>query len=316
MANRVACMAGLLIVCGMFLSGCAVLDQSIPAWQSFAKGTRPATQDIKLYAEKSGKGEPILFIHGFGNDTYTWRHIVPALADNHRTIALDLKGFGYSPKPADHRYSIYEQARLVRDYIVANDLHNVTLIGHSYGGGVALVASIFLAQESPPRQAALVLIDSIAYEQELPSFIKLLATPLLGPLLINLIPAETQVRDVMKEVFYHDEVIPDDAVAAYAHGLFTGNGRCATLTTARQILPKDLPSLAEQYGTIRVPTLIVWGRYDEIVPITNANRLNSAIAGSRLALIDNSGHAPQEEQPALLLPLVKAFLRQVYQQSN
>ncbi len=128
-------------------SGCAVLDKSTPAWRDYPVTLKDEPR-IDLHVEVSGSGKPVLLIHGFGNSVYVWRHLAPALAQQNRVIAIDLKGFGDSPKPADERYSVYEQARLIRDYVEDNDLKDVTIVGHSLGGGIALVASLYL-QQSP-----------------------------------------------------------------------------------------------------------------------------------------------------------------------
>lgn len=289
-------------------SGCAVLDKSTPAWQDSPATLRNEPR-IDLHTEVSGSGKPLILIHGFGNSIYVWRHLVPELAHQNRVIAIDLKGFGDSPKPADGRYSVYEQARLIRDYVVDNDLKDVTIVGHSLGGGIALVASLYLQQSSPGRQRGLVLIDGIAYPQRMPLFIRLLATPILGPLIVGLIPPEIQIREVMKQVYAKNSAVPEDAVKAYSKALKTPEGRHAAVTSARQIQPPDLNSLSLQYPSLRVPTLIVWGRQDEIVPVSVGERLNQAIPNSQLFVIDDSGHSPAEERPQVLLPVLKSFVR-------
>jgi pimeloyl-ACP methyl ester carboxylesterase len=287
-------------------AGCAVLDHRTAPWQEYA-ATRPAPA-VLLNAEEHGAGKPVLLIHGFGNSTYAWRHVAPELAGSCRVIALDLKGFGHSPKPLDGRYSVYDQAALIRDFVIAHDLRDVTLVGHSFGGGAALVATLFLQEAAPQRQARLVLIDSMAYPQPLPLFVRVLATPLLGPMLTRVIPPQTQTRAVLKEVFFDDDAVPEDAVRVYAEGLTTPEGRCATVQTARQILPPDMENLTRQYSRIGVPTLVVWGRHDTIVPLEVGERLRDAIPGARFDVIEDSGHAPQEERPQRLVPLLQSFL--------
>jgi len=133
-----------------------------------------------------------------------------------RVIMLDLKGFGDSPKPRDDAYSVYEQARLVRNFILENDLKHLHVIGHSYGGGVALVTSVYLSASNPGLQKSLVLIDSMAYPQELPSFIKILATPVLGPLVTYGLPDAFQVKNLLQKVYFDDALIPQDAIDHYA----------------------------------------------------------------------------------------------------
>ncbi|MEO6423077.1 MAG: alpha/beta hydrolase [Candidatus Nitrotoga sp.] len=289
-------------------SGCAVLDKSTPAWRDYP-ATLKNEPRIDLKTEVTGSGKPLILIHGFGNSIYVWRHLAPELAHQNRVIAIDLKGFGDSPKPADGRYSVYEQARLIRDYVVDNDLKDVTIVGHSLGGGIALVASLYLQQSFPSRQRGLVLIDGIAYRQRMPMFIRLLATPILGPLIVSVVPPEIQIREVMKQVYAKNSAVPEDAVKAYAKALKTPEGRHAAVTSARQIQPQDLNSLSLQYPSLRVPTLIVWGRQDEIVPVSVGERLHQAIPNSQLFVIDDSGHSPAEERPQVLLPVLESFLR-------
>ena len=289
-------------------SGCAVLDRSTPAWRDYP-ATLKNKPHINLHKEVSGSGKPILLIHGFGNSIYVWRHLIPELEKQNQVIAIDLKGFGDSPKPADDRYSVYEQARLIHDYVVENDLKDVTIVGHSLGGGIALVASLYLQQSNPGRQRGLVLIDSIAYPQQLPMFIRLLATPVLGPLITGVVPPEIQIKQVMKLVYAENSTVPADAVKVYAKALRTPEGRYAAVTSARQLQPLDMEELSLQYPSLRVPTLIVWGKQDKIIPVSVGKRLHQAIPDSQLFVIDDSGHSPAEERPQVLLPLVESFLR-------
>src|SRR5262245_52471382 len=92
---------------------------------------------VKLHYEIHGAGKPVIFLHGFGASTYSWRHLIPSLKTHFKLIMIDLKGFGQSPKPNDNNYSAHDQANLICQFIIQEDLRNVTLVGHSYGGGVA-----------------------------------------------------------------------------------------------------------------------------------------------------------------------------------
>ena len=250
----------------------------------------------------------MLLIHGFGASSYSWRHIIAPLAQKYRVITIDLKGFGESPKPRDDLYSVYEQARLVRNFILENDLQNVRIIGHSYGGGVALVTSIYLAASHPNLQNSLVLIDSIAYPQDLPDFVEVLATPVLGPLLIYTIPNAIQVKSLLKKVYFNDALIPQSAIDHYAGNLDKPNAKYATLTTARQMLPIDLQQFSNNYSSLTIPTLIIWSKDDEIVPLEIGERLHADLPNSRMVVIKDVGHAVQEEKPSLLLPHLQQFL--------
>ncbi len=87
----------------------------------------PPEAPVKLFYQEEGKGPPLLLIHGFGASTYTWRYVAPELAQTHRVIAVDLKGFGQSDKPFDERYSVFDQAELLAQLIVDKDLRDLTL---------------------------------------------------------------------------------------------------------------------------------------------------------------------------------------------
>jgi pimeloyl-ACP methyl ester carboxylesterase len=251
----------------------------------------------------------MLLLHGFGASSYSWKQIVPELAKTNRVLLVDLKGHGDSPKPSDNAYSLQEQAFLVAEFIQRHDLNNLTLVGHSMGGGVALLVALKLADQTPRRIASLVLIDSIAYSQSLPAFIRVLQAPLLGPLITALTPAAFQVRIVLKQAYFNDNKITDETVAAYSAPLRKPGARHALVETAKQIVPGDIDEISSRYPTLRMPTLIIWGLHDEVVPIAIGKRLNQDIPDSRLAIIEDSGHIPQEETPDEVLPELSRFLK-------
>src|SRR3954470_5524152 len=96
-----------------------------------------ANGDI-LHVTRSGSGKPLLLLHGLGANSYTWRFLKPKIPAGYELFEIDLKGFGKAEKPADGKYSIFDQADLVFALIKSLDLKNVSLVGHSMGGGVAL----------------------------------------------------------------------------------------------------------------------------------------------------------------------------------
>jgi len=288
------------------LSGCAVMDKNTPSWSQYR--TPDKINELRLASTSIGKGDPVLLIHGFGASSYSWRHIVEPLARKYRVITIDLKGFGESPKPRDDQYSVYEQARLVRNFILENNLKNLHIVGHSYGGGVALATSIYLSSSHPNLQSSLVLIDGMAYPQDLPDFVKLLATPILGPLIIYTIPNAFQVRNLLKKVYFNDTLIPQSAIDHYADNLSKPNAKYATLASVRQMLPTDLPQFSDNYANLTVPTLIIWSKEDEIVPLAIGERLRANLPNSKLVVLSKVGHAVQEEEPSLVLPYLQQFL--------
>ncbi len=268
------------------------------------------TGGLDLYYEERGTGRPLVLLHGFGANTHTWKHVVPRLAERYKTISLDLKGFGGSPKPPDDGYSAIDQADLVARFIIGKGLTDVTLIGHSFGGAVALITALNLqAQRQAPH--SLILIDTIAYEQALPFFITLLRLPLLGRLFLDVIPEEAQVA-FMLGVVYHDKTkITEDTIAAYAKPLKEEGAKTALIKTAKLIIPPHIEDIVSAYTTIRSPTLIIWGQHDKIVPIDLGSRLTNQLPTAKFIPPLPSGHAPHEEVPLLVIPEILNFLETV-----
>jgi len=268
----------------------------------------PPEAPVRLYVEEQGKGAPVLLIHGFGASTYTWRHVAPELAKTHRVIAVDLKGFGQSDKPFDSRYSVFDQAELLAQLIVDKDLRNLTLVGHSFGGGIALLLALEANERLEGRITKLVLLDSIAYSQNIPVFFRLLDVPLVSRLGVSMIPPSVQTRVALRIAYFDDSKIDQDEVDAYAAPLRTAAGKHAIIYSARQIVPDGLAEISERYKTIELPTLILWCDHDRIVPLEVGLKLRRTLPNSTLRLVEDCGHMPQEEQPESMLKLLQDFL--------
>jgi len=262
-----------------------------------------------LHFETHGSGPPILMVHGFGASLYTWKYLVPAFSTTNKLILIDMKGFGDSPKPKDKLYRAQDQADLVHQFIVEHDLRGFTLVGHSLGGGVALLVSLMLVKENSDRLARLVLFDNAAYRQKLPAFINILRIPIIGWIAFSLPSHKQKARMILKKCYFDDTKITPDQVAAYAKPLSSDGGGYALLRTAKMVIPENFDEITSQYNRITVPTLIMWGRNDEVVPLEIGQRLHEAIANSELTLIDDCGHIPQEEKPAETIEILRSFLQ-------
>lgn len=288
------------------LAGCSTLSPI--TWQERVE--KHATQPVpRLCYQEQGQGEVLLLLHGFGESHFTWRYLVDDLAKNHRVIMPDLKGFGASPKPRDGRYSIYDQALAVRQFIEQQHLHEVTLIGHSLGGGVALALAL-MAQRQPQtwHVKRLVVIDGAAYWQRLPSMLAELKRPVVGRLGVYLVSPVYQARKAYEFSFYNDRRIPAEGVQESAKNFAKPGARYVYLQSAKQLVPDDIREVSGQYSTIRVPTLIIWGDHDVVVPGRYARKLHQAIKHSRLEWIAQAGHMPHEEQPQEVLRVIQDFL--------
>ena len=266
---------------------------------------------MDLHFEEKGEGRPLIFLHGFGANIHTWKHLIPRLADQYKTVSLDLKGFGRSPKPADNEYSAEDQAELVADFIVNKDLSDITLIGHSLGGAIGLLTAVKLQARGRKSPHSLVLIDTIAYKQPLPLFIKLLRLPMFGRLLMDVVSEEIQV-EVMLRYLYHDKTkITKETIAQYAAPLKEPGAKTALIKTAKLIIPPHIEKIVPSYRSIYSPTLIIWGQYDRIVSLRIGSRLAGELPNAKLIPPLPAGHAPHEEVPGLVMPEILNFLERI-----
>lgn len=224
---------------------------------------------------------------------------------------IDLKGFGKSKKPYDNYYSPVDQVDLIYSFIKNRNLRNFSLLGHSLGGAIALLLSLRLINDQETNLSSIILIDAVAYPQQLPLFIRLLRTPLLNTIIPIILSAEMQVRYILKMAYYDDSKIPKTSIIKYAEPLYDYGAYHALRRTAMQLIPKDISLTIKRYSEINTKTLIIWGRYDTIVPPNLGLRLNKSIHNSQFNIIDEAGHIPHEESPKETLSLIKNFLDKV-----
>lgn len=263
---------------------------------------------VRLAYREYGKGKPVLLIHGFGANAYTWRRLEPQLAQTHRVISLDLKGFGQSEKPLDKRYSILDQAALVSEFIDRKKLREVTLVGHSLGGGVALVLALDEDPAMRKRIKRMVLLDSVAYAQKIPIAFNILRAPVIGRVSNFLIPKELQARAALRIAYHDNSKFDKHDVAEYAAPLQEEGAQHALIHSARQIIPENIDALSAQYPTIKIPTLIVWCDHDRVIKPHVGWRLHQNLPNSTFTMLRGCGHLPQEERPEETAQAIQAFL--------
>jgi pimeloyl-ACP methyl ester carboxylesterase len=264
-------------------------------------------QGIKINYYEAGQGPPVILLHGFGACAYTWRHLAPALAGTRRVFALDLKGHGLSDKPQDGRYTVNDQAEMVAAFIRGRNLEDAVLIGNSLGGAVALMTYFQLREEQPGRIQGLVLIASAGYPQKLPWFVRLARAPVLSNL-GRLLPPRFVTGLVLRKCFYDKDKITDEMIDTYAYNGSLPGAAEALRQTALQIIPPDMEAVISRYQTVRVPTLIIWGEQDEVVPLESGRNFHRDIPGSRLVILPRCGHLPQEEEPLETRRVLQNFL--------
>ncbi len=273
--------------------------------------SRQSTFEYKGFSinyEDQGQGQPVIFLHGFGASIYTWRNLVPYFSKTHRVIAIDLKGHGLSDKPKDNNYSVADQSDIIYEFIKEHSLDNVTLVGNSMGGAISISTYLMQCDNGTQHISKLVLIDSASYKQRLPDFIFVLRIPIINVLLPCLTSTKFRAGKVLNEAFFDRTKITDDIVATYASYLALPGASYALTKTAQQIIPSNFDELTERYKTIKIPVLIIWGEKDTIIPLEVGRKLAANIPNSKLVVIPNCGHIPQEECPSQTIEAMESFM--------
>ncbi|MDP3183282.1 MAG: alpha/beta fold hydrolase [Desulfobaccales bacterium] len=265
---------------------------------------------VKINYYEAGQGRPILLLHGFGACAYTWRFIGPPLADQHRVFTIDLKGYGLSDKPDDGKYAVSDQADMVAEFIRTQDLHDLVLMGHSMGGGVALMTYLKVREENPGRINRLVLIDSAGYPQKMPWFIRLPRIPVVNAIGARVLSPRFLAALVLRKCYYNKDKITDEMIDTYAYYGNLPGAREAVMETAKQIVPENIEAVTDRYKTVSVPVLIIWGAEDQVVPLKVGRNFKRDIPDSELAIIPRCGHIPPEEEAGETNRLIITFLKQ------
>ncbi len=259
----------------------------------------------------AGEGPTVVLIHGIAGSSTTWRAVMPALAAEYTVIAPDLLGHGHSAKPRGD-YSLGAYASGIRDLLAVLGQERGTVVGHSLGGGVAMQ----FAYQFPERVQRLVLVASGGLGKEVSPLLKAVTLPgaeYVLPLLLHRRIREasewpgTQARrigwrpsEALTEVWRSYTTLTDrHAQQAFIHTI-----RSVIDVAGQRVSAHDRLYLAEA-----LPTLIVWGDRDRIIPVTHAYRAAEAIPGARLEILEGAGHFLPWRDADRFLPILEDFLK-------
>jgi pimeloyl-ACP methyl ester carboxylesterase len=279
-----------------------------PAWLEIDWREHVRSIDVggaRLAYVEIGDGRPILFVHGLSGSWQNWLENLPVLAARgFRALALDVPGFGVSPMPP-WRISVPAYARLICDFALALDLHEVTLVGNSMGGLICAQVAI----DDPGWVERLILVSpagiSHATMKRHPAEVSAPLGPLIEPLSTRLREASMRrpgLRDIaFGNVFRHPQLIPRELLWEFWQ---SGTSDPGFMPTVRALTGYDVRDRLER---IAVPTLIVCGRDDPIVPARDAVGYRKRIRGSELVTFADCAHVPMAERPVRFNRLVERF---------
>jgi pimeloyl-ACP methyl ester carboxylesterase len=253
----------------------------------------------------SGGREPVVLVHGLGGQWQNWLENIPRIAQERRVLALDLPGFGLTPEP-DEEISIPGYGRFVNAFCDALGLGEVAVVGNSMGGYIAAEVAI----QFPQRVSRLVLVSAAGISSAETARAPILTAGRVATALAAYSAARYRAlasRPLSRHlslamVARHPRLLKADL--AY-EGFFKGAGKPGFDAALRASLDYDF---RDRLPEVRVPTLIVWGEKDAIIPVRDANEFERLISDSRKVVMRDTGHIPMAERPQAFNDVLLDFL--------
>jgi pimeloyl-ACP methyl ester carboxylesterase len=245
---------------------------------------------------------PIVLIHGTSDSLHTWEGWAQALKQKRRVVRFDLPAFGLTGPRPDNDYSMAAYVSFVRAVLDALGIKNAVLAGNSLGGQIAWET----ASAMPQRVHQLVLVDSGGYTMQpksVPIGFRIARMPGVRSMMQYILPRGV-IESSLRNVYGNPALVTPDLVDRYYElTLRTGN-RAALGYRMQQGLSGDEKAIRN----LKVPTLILWGGKDLLIPVDNAKRFAADITGAKLVIFNDLGHVPQEEDPQQTVQWVQAFV--------
>ena len=272
----------------------------------------PRTIQIKghaIFYVTKGKGEPLLLIHGYGAGSWVWEKQMNILSSNYKVYALDIIGYGYSDRPRIE-YTPETYIHFFKNFMDSLKIERATLIGNSMGGGIAwAMAALF-----PERVKKLVLIDCVppdVLSQVRNESFRTLAVvkdiPFL-PYLVIASRSKRSVKAILQECLFDRKLItPELLKRQWELSRFKGSTWVLYSTLKHA---KDTSRMKDYLSLIDHPTLLLWGERDLVFPPSVGEGLRQVIKGSKLHLIQKSGHIPMCETPDEVNKAILSFLKE------
>ncbi len=266
---------------------------------SFAQGQQEKTVAVfgasLHYMEAGDAAKPnVILLHGLGANVSSWQFNIAALSANYHVIAIDQIGFGKSDKPM-LKYRVGTYADFLDKFMSETKIEKASLVGNSLGGWVAALTAI----KYPSRVEKLVLVDAAGIK---PSAVDLDLVYSLN------YSTRDEVRSLLKKVFYNQALVGTDAFVEESMRIRITAGDAYTINSLIESIKRNEDFVDSRLGEIKKPTLIIWGKQDGLLKLSDGEQYHREIAGSELVIFDQCGHLPQAEKALDFNKTVIAYL--------
>ena len=308
-SHHITKLAFLLVLCTL-LCGCAV--SGVGPGREDLPSTMPQDRYVQVnglryhYTEFPAPGEKVFLLHGFGSSTASWERVAPLLQKQGLHVyALDMMGFGYSDKPRDRAYDPVALTDSVNEWLDAMDLHDVTFVGNSLGGGIGML----MTQRHPDKIKRLVAVDpAVPYpEFKLPFVIWLASLP--GVQYVSQpFMCEFLIKTNLQYVYYDKSKLTPTMLNAYMTRMQLPGAAYAMSRVANASHPQEFLPMLDHIANKKPEALILWGANDPWIPLSCAYKLKKDLPFAKLCILPECGHAPQEEKPVETAALIADFI--------
>lgn len=286
------------IAVAIALAGCPAFHSGAlpgePAGETFAE-----IDGVRLHYRDVGRGPAVVLIHGYGASMDLWRPTQDALARDHRVVAVDLKGFGWSSRPPGD-YGPTAQAALVWHLLDKLGVTDVAIVGHSWGSSVSLAMTL----DQPARVRRVALYAAYVFDEQIPSFFRWARVGVLGEALFSLYYREG-VEDRIGLAYHDPRYITQARVEHVVAELDRPGTTAAALAAARG---QRFAAMTRRYPSIAQPVLLLWGDDDLVTPLRFGQRLSMLLPQATLRVYPACGHIPMVEAATAATRDLAAFL--------
>lgn len=244
---------------------------------------------IDLFYKTAGKGKEILVLHGWGGSSFSWMRVIDEMAfKGFKLIIPDLPGFGKT-NPPDSVWGVSDYADFISDFIKEIKLKDFVIMGHSFGGGLALKLSgeKSLGKKVIFCDAAIVREKRLSPRQKISSF-----ASRVGKIIVS---KNSFAYSFFEKVAYY---------VAGTRDYYLANPLMREIF--KKVISEDLTPLLEK---VKIPSLIIWGEYDKVTPIDDAYLFNEKIEKSELKIVKGAGHNPHKTHTLEVVESIIKFLK-------
>lgn len=296
----------LALLAMLLLAGCPKFHPE-PLEGAPADATFLDVDGVHVRYREMGAGPAVVLLHGYGASLDMWMPVAADLSANHRVIALDLKGFGWTSRP-DGDYSPAAQALMVWHLLDKLGVKDVAIVGHSWGTSVALT----MAVTQPERVRKVALYSAYVYDEQVPSFFRWAQKSGLGELLFSLFYKE-RIEDRAPLAYYDVRWVTQARVDRVEADMDKPGTVAAALATARG---HHFAALHRALASFDKPVLLLWGEDDLVTPVTFAHRLVNELKNATLTTYPRCGHIPMVEARSRSTRDLVAFLAEANDESR